>query len=122
MAVNFTTWAIYILRASLMLTVVLLMWLTAPIVNPFNPMAIQFVTNVTLKNESSESIYITPIATWDGSRDRGLLARYKSKIPAFKDSQNRDILIAPNEAKTVFYDGDDDCLSEIVVRNSKGEL
>jgi len=95
-----------------------LLWAVSIVFNPFSRL---FYTDITVHNQTTEPLYLTPI----GVSERGLtlplnLVQYSfSVLPRIRSF---DIRVMPGESRRIGFDWDDVQLAEILVKNESGEV
>lgn len=89
--------------------------------NAYNPMALVFVTDITVENKLEESIHATPIGTVGNGKKCPLpVQRWKS--PCLPAAQRGGFRVGPGERITIYYDWDDINFSEMVIEDAQGKL
>ncbi|MBN1490099.1 MAG: hypothetical protein JXA69_09295 [Phycisphaerae bacterium] len=87
-----------------------------------NPMRGAFITTFTVRNDSGQTVRITPIGTYRLEGRRGRLPMYLSTFPAIPAPQNGEFVLEADESREFRYDWDDVNFSEIAVCAADGEL
>ena len=99
----------------LALLIACLIWLTV-----LHPIA--FTTKCSVTNKTSATLTITPVGTVGPEGQRTPLTLYRTSFPFFIKLKHGDFEIEPEETFRFDYDMDDINFSEIVVKNSTGEM
>jgi hypothetical protein len=86
--------------------------------NPWNPMQVAFVEGVTVVNQTSEPIWITPLGAWDRTDRRAPMPVFESQYPAKLATRAGGLLVRPGLERTVFVDWDDIELSGFAIERS----
>lgn len=79
-----------------------------------------FLTTFTVRNHSSEVIYVTPIGTIGKEGLRGRLPVSQSEDYSIPGGESAELRLSPNSERRVTYDSDDIQFSEIAVRGEQG--
>ena len=88
--------------------------------NPFNPMQQAFITSFDFKNGTKDTVFLTPIGTsLEGKKV--VLRQFRQKVPAVEVKNRANHPVGAGQTLKIFYESDDYCLSEILVKNSESQ-
>jgi hypothetical protein len=90
------------------------------VVNSVNPMALAFLVDIEVANETDDTLFVTPIGAVGAEGRRSVLPQYTGTVPAFPAFRTGDFRLEPGESVSIRYDWDDINISEIAVRNEEG--
>ena len=110
-----------VLKVLGILTSPLILILLLFVLNAFNPMQWVFLFSFEVKDNSNQTIWITPIGSigFEGKKSR--LPVFLNEVPAIPAIVYGGYRLDPGDSKTIVYDWDDINFSDIVVKDKSGE-
>lgn len=82
-----------------------------------NPMGLAFITGFVIRNESTRTLYVTPVGVLGD--ERRILPQVLLRIPYIPIMDRQNIKLRKGQSIKIYYDWDDVTFSEIAVRDEK---
>lgn len=92
------------------------------LLNSVNPMQFAFITSFTVKNQSGQDIWITPIGTIGEEGKKARLPIFITAIPAFPAIKTGRFQLKDGDAREIWYNWDDINFSEVAIESKDGQF